>query len=811
MGSAVGSLAWSGGAAGTSDLGSCSTMSPPARVCTACKTSKVKCANFLPGGTCDRCARIGLKCEPAPQIGHRAAQQQLSVAQLGSAPFGGDPTPDVVPDRTTPLASQIACAGPSALSASGAPQGFGSIASAHPHIKSIDQGHEHLFLAVGSDETVEQALSQMPGMSSKTLQGVLAMLLEPGADKSSVAYFLHLCCTVALRWDLSELMELMVRMCRHLLLPMREVLLFNEMDFAPLPSLESSETDALWHFRAMLQQSNGLVLVRVMASGETRFHVNAAFERVLLGREEIESAWQVLAEGERDLSSLFTHPQDTDACSRMIASIYRSCKPGVLHKSLASHPIRLFNRVAGAYHYFAGEASVTIEMGGRLQIWSVEYTLLGPHGTPAAIKAASKMGIGFRLSTTATLASDDTTMAPAVAEDAIDLSSAGPRSCTTAADCLSMDPSLSQDEASPVVATTLAIPMNSTTSTALADHPVVSAIACDWQVGSMDERLRDKDCSAVSANSPSIHGHKRKRVKQTTTGGGKGPGGSRTSSGAEALGAHNASMVTYHAPGTARSSSVLAECIPTAISSSLHLIPSGHTGHVGGLAHACQMQALYNVPGASALSSRFMASHPAQMRPGTGHSSTSIAAMNVEIMSGSMPMAVPEAPGATTVCQGVAQQGSLGPYALLDEPPALNLTPDSSQSHRSFDRCTGLPGLPQSTLLGPLQSPRDSSELHPRGCQLLPMSSSLTTTHTTALGTRPHSDALADPAAGLWWDIDSELPLNELAASLHMNHVMPSVGRSPPAEASFGVGFVPAAVGAGPGVNGGKRFGPGLP
>ena len=538
------------------------------------------------------------------------------------------------------------------------------------------------------------------------------------------------------------------------------------------------------------------------------------------------------------------------------------CKPGVLHKSLASHPIRLFNRVAGAYHYFAGEASVTIEMGGRLQIWSVEYTLLGPHGTPAAIKAASKMGIGFRLSTTATLASDDTTMAPAVAEDAIDLSSAGPRSCTTAADCLSMDPSLSQDEASPVVATTLAIPMNSTTSTALADHPVVSAIACDWQVGSMDERLRDKDCSAVSANSPSIHGHKRKRVKQTTTGGGKGPGGSRTSSGAEALGAHNASMVTYHAPGTARSSSVLAECIPTAISSSLHLIPSGHTGHVGGLAHACQMQALYNVPGASALSSRFMASHPAQMRPGTGHSSTSIAAMNVEIMSGSMPMAVPEAPGATTVCQGVAQQGSLGPYALLDEPPALNLTPDSSQSHRSFDRCTGLPGLPQSTLLGPLQSPRDSSELHPRGCQLLPMSSSLTTTHTTALGTRPHSDALADPAAGLWWDIDSELPLNELvrvqsygsgqplantvsyalercghvriiiseaslhtmpiliyllhfalgqAASLHMNHVMPSVGRSPPAEASFGVGFVPAAVGAGPGVNGGKRFGPGLP
>ena len=59
-------------------------MPPPARVCKACKASKVRC-NFLPGDPCARCERLGLHCEGAPQIPRIIAEFSLATAS-GRAP-----------------------------------------------------------------------------------------------------------------------------------------------------------------------------------------------------------------------------------------------------------------------------------------------------------------------------------------------------------------------------------------------------------------------------------------------------------------------------------------------------------------------------------------------------------------------------------------------------------------------------------------------------------------------------------------------------------------------------------------------------
>jgi hypothetical protein len=42
-------------------------MPPPARVCQACKASKVRCAGPFPAQSCSRCSRLGLRCDPAKQ------------------------------------------------------------------------------------------------------------------------------------------------------------------------------------------------------------------------------------------------------------------------------------------------------------------------------------------------------------------------------------------------------------------------------------------------------------------------------------------------------------------------------------------------------------------------------------------------------------------------------------------------------------------------------------------------------------------------------------------------------------------------
>ena len=74
-------------------------MPPPARVCRACKASKVRC-NFSPGETCARCLRLGLICEAAPQIARVVAQFSLEMASARAAKMARE----AATDGTTMLA-----------------------------------------------------------------------------------------------------------------------------------------------------------------------------------------------------------------------------------------------------------------------------------------------------------------------------------------------------------------------------------------------------------------------------------------------------------------------------------------------------------------------------------------------------------------------------------------------------------------------------------------------------------------------------------------------------------------------------------
>ena len=68
-------------------------MPPPARVCAACKATKSRCDNFGLGLTCDRCTRLGLRCEPAPPLAHMPRTRDFADPKGQAAPAPGRSVP----------------------------------------------------------------------------------------------------------------------------------------------------------------------------------------------------------------------------------------------------------------------------------------------------------------------------------------------------------------------------------------------------------------------------------------------------------------------------------------------------------------------------------------------------------------------------------------------------------------------------------------------------------------------------------------------------------------------------------------------
>ena len=97
------------------------TMPPPTRVCVRCKSTKSKCVNFNPGQwpdgpiarKCDRCARLGFDCVPAPSaVPKPRAPRKAKAAAGGGLLLNIAPSPLVtralqqIPGTTTSSATE---------------------------------------------------------------------------------------------------------------------------------------------------------------------------------------------------------------------------------------------------------------------------------------------------------------------------------------------------------------------------------------------------------------------------------------------------------------------------------------------------------------------------------------------------------------------------------------------------------------------------------------------------------------------------------------------------------------------------------
>ena len=96
-------------------------MPPPTRVCVRCKSTKSKCVNFDPGQwpdgpiarKCDRCARLGFDCVPAPSaVPKPRAPRKAKTAAGGGLLLNVAPSPLVtralqqIPGTTTSSATE---------------------------------------------------------------------------------------------------------------------------------------------------------------------------------------------------------------------------------------------------------------------------------------------------------------------------------------------------------------------------------------------------------------------------------------------------------------------------------------------------------------------------------------------------------------------------------------------------------------------------------------------------------------------------------------------------------------------------------
>jgi len=157
-------------------------MPPPARVCIACKASKTKCINFVPGKhPCDRCARIGLRCEPAPQLGMRVARKALGATLQAMLE---DPSP------LGPPGQPVVEFNGSAVFDAGAPRTPG----------------EQQVMRLASDGIAMRAFQQLPGTNIQGARNVLAVMLEPGTSRSSIRFTLKPLAAIARRRNAYELM-----------------------------------------------------------------------------------------------------------------------------------------------------------------------------------------------------------------------------------------------------------------------------------------------------------------------------------------------------------------------------------------------------------------------------------------------------------------------------------------------------------------------------------------------------------------------------------------------------------------------------
>mmetsp|Transcript_17261 Transcript_17261/g.56528 ORF Transcript_17261/g.56528 Transcript_17261/m.56528 type:complete len:240 (-) Transcript_17261:531-1250(-) len=199
-------------------------MPPPTRVCVRCKSTKSKCVNFDPGQwpdgpiarKCDRCARLGFDCVPAPSA---------------------------VPKPRAPRKAKTAAGG-------------------------------GLLLNVAPSPLVTRALQQIPGTTTSSATETLSYVLSPGASPLAARYVLRAIATTARRRGTFELIEFVAALCRHHDIPLDDVL-SECLSQTPSP-VGCGDGLPPFFARKLAAEEGTYVNVRVRRDGVASFHANEA-------------------------------------------------------------------------------------------------------------------------------------------------------------------------------------------------------------------------------------------------------------------------------------------------------------------------------------------------------------------------------------------------------------------------------------------------------------------------------------------------------------------------------------------------------
>mmetsp|Transcript_2874 Transcript_2874/g.9026 ORF Transcript_2874/g.9026 Transcript_2874/m.9026 type:complete len:283 (+) Transcript_2874:32-880(+) len=246
-------------------------MPPQTRVCVRCKSTKSKCVNFDPGQwpdgpiarKCDRCARLGFDCVPAPSA---------------------------VPKPRAPRKAKTAAGG-------------------------------GLLLNVAPSPLATRALQQIPGTTTSSATETLSYVLSPGASPLAARYVLRAIATTARRRGTFELIEFVAALCRHHDIPLDDVL-SECLSQTPSP-VGCGDGLPPFFARKLAAEEGTYVNVRVRRDGSASFHANEAFERSFATTAEMYRAFDSSA---LEINSLFVH-REARASPPAARTGRRNCAP----------------------------------------------------------------------------------------------------------------------------------------------------------------------------------------------------------------------------------------------------------------------------------------------------------------------------------------------------------------------------------------------------------------------------------------------------------------------------------------------------
>jgi hypothetical protein len=253
-------------------------MPPPARVCQACKACKVKCLDFSPGSSaCERCTRLGLICEPAPQI-----PRKMPVA----GKFARDGTALTTAPSSLTVADQIPIPLPAPLAE---PSNSGSKELA---IVSTDAS-DNILRATQSTQSLakmEFALRHMAAIA-----------------KSRNAY---------------TLMDKVVKKCRELNIKLESVLEPKWETSGPNGDGDDDPTASIHPFEMLklVSRTQGYSLLRTISpNGRNAFFSNPAFEHDVIS---VDACTRNYERNERDTPSLFIHEDDLAVMRELMGMVW---------------------------------------------------------------------------------------------------------------------------------------------------------------------------------------------------------------------------------------------------------------------------------------------------------------------------------------------------------------------------------------------------------------------------------------------------------------------------------------------------------